>query len=164
MDLNHLNFLPNWEDDKFNFEEEGEEWKTAQSKILAKQLYLKLREVFGLVVAFAENLCDDEETENKSHAVSIKNLIYENALIVAPKIISASYCNLYMLQMENAAIIRSNCRQLMEQIRLAAFMEMGDTEHTVVIGEAMNEFRELFKDWVAGFTKDDCKDEWGLFE
>jgi hypothetical protein len=32
-----------------------------------------------------------------------------------------------------------------------------------VIADAMNEFRLLFKDWVATFKKDEFEDEWGLF-
>jgi flavorubredoxin len=38
-----------------------------------------------------------------------------------------------------------------------------DEKHGVVIQEEINAFRELFKQWVATFQKDETEDEWGLF-
>ena len=163
MDLDKLNFLPEWENDDFD-NEEGEAWKTNEVKLAGKALYLKWREVFGLVIAFAENLSDSEFAEEKeTHEQSTKKFIYENAMIIAPKIRSASLVDLYILQMENAAIIRTNARQLMEQGGFTVLMGFADERYKKVIEESMDEFRELFKDWVSTFRKDDIEDEWGLF-
>lgn len=165
MDLDKLNFLPGWEDDKFNFDDEGEEWKTAPQREAAKAMYLKWREVFGLVIAFAENLPDEpDEDGHESHAQTTSRFIYENAMIVAPKIMGAAGCDLYILKMENAAIIRTNCRQMMEQVGFAVLMDMADEEHKKVIEESLNEFQKLFSEWVATFKKDEFEDEWGLFK
>ena len=164
MDLDKLNFLPEWEGDNLNRGEEGDEWKTPETRAAAKALYVKWREVFGLVLAFAENLCEDAaENEHETHEQITKRFIYENAMIVAPKIMGAAGCDLYVLEMENAAIIRTNCRQMMEQIGFAVLMGNADPMHKQVIEESMNEFRGLFKNWVAGFKKDEYEDEWGLF-
>ena len=163
MDLDKLNFLPEWEDDNLNLDE-GDEWKTKEKRNAAKALYLKWREVFGLVLAFTENLCEDAAVnESETHEQLTKRFIYENAMIVAPKIMGAAGCDLYVLEMENAAIIRTNCRQMMEQIGFAVLMGNADAAHKQVIEDAMNEFRELFKNWVASFRKDEYEDEWGLF-
>ena len=163
MDLNKLNFLPDWDDEKFP-EEEGEAWKTNEIRAAGKVLYLKWREVFGLVLAFIENLADGpEENKSETHEQSTQRLIYENAMIIAPKIRSASIVDLYILQMENAAIIRTNAKQLMEQLGFAVLMGCGEESYKEVIADAMNEFRLLFKDWVATFKKDEFEDEWGLF-
>ena len=161
MDLDKLNFLPEWDDERFPGEE-GEGWKTNEVRAAGKALYLKWREVFGLVLAFTENLTNESE-ENETHQHSTQRLIYENAMIIAPKIHSATVVDMYVLQMENAAIIRTNARQLMEQVGFAVLMGFGDEAYKKVIAEAMNEFRELFKNWVATFKKDDFEDEWGLF-
>jgi hypothetical protein len=164
MDLDDLNFLPEWDDDKFPDDDEGEEWKWKEARSAAKSLYLKWREVFGLIIAFAENLCEDsKDGDPDTHEQLTKKLIYENAMIVAPKMMGAIGVNMYILQMENAAIIRTNCRQLMEQVGFAVLMDFGDEEHKKVIEEAMNEFRQLFKNWVTTFQKDEFEDEWGLF-
>lgn len=94
-------------------------------------MYLKWREVFGLVITFAENLPDEPDEEgHESHAQTTSRFIYENAMIVAPKIMGAVGGSMYILQMENAAIIRTNCRQMMEQVGFAVLMDMADEEHT----------------------------------
>ena len=161
MDLDKLNFLPEWEDDRFHLDDEGEEWKTAPERAAAKELYIQWRELFGLVIAVAENFSEEDEEETQGDVT--KKLIYENAMMVAPKILSATGCGLYVLQMENASIIRTNCRQLMEQVGFAAIMGTIDPEHKIVIEGAMNKFRILFKTWVSTFRKDEYEDEWGLF-
>lgn len=163
MNLDYLNFLPDWENSKFE-DNEGEEWKVKETRSAAKALYAKWREVFGLILAFAENLCDDpEENDSETHPQANKKLIYENAMIIAPKLLSAASIDMYILQMENAAIIRTNARQLMEQVGFAVLMGFADESYKNVIEEAMNEFRLLFKDWVATFQKDEFEDDWGLF-
>jgi len=164
MDLDKLNFLPEWDDGRFNFDDDGEEWKTAPSRAAAKAMYLKWREVFGLVIAFAENLSEEpDEDGHESRSQTTSRFIYENAVIVAPKIVGAAGCDLYILKMEDAAIIRTNCRQMMEQVGVAVLMGMADETHKNVIEKSMIEFRKLFCEWVATFQKDEFEDEWGLF-
>lgn len=162
MDLDKLNFVPEWQDEKFDHGDEGREWKTATERAAAKALYLKWREVFGLVIAFAENLPEDLANHD-THEKVIKKLIYKNAMIVAPKIISAAGTDIYILQMENAAIIRTSCRQLMEQVGFAALTGLADNDHKNVIEDAIHQFRDLFKNWIATFRRDGCGDEWGIF-
>jgi hypothetical protein len=164
MDLDDLNFLPPWRDDDFDDDDDGEEWKRKEAREASKALYLKWRELFALIFAFSENLAGEpEEGKPESHAQSTQQLIYENAMIIAPKIMGASGVDLYILQMENAAIIRTNARQLMEQVGFAVLMGFADESYKKVIEEGMNEFRLLFKKWVATFQKDDIEDDWGLF-
>jgi hypothetical protein len=111
-------------------------------------------------VAFAENLADDNDG---THQSSTKSLIYQNAMIVAPKIIGAVSVESYPLKMENAALIRSNCRQMMEQINFAVLMGWADETYKHVIEESLDQFRQLFRVWVTTFEKDSFDDEWGLF-
>ncbi len=162
MDLNDLNFLPEWDDSRYKIgpDNAGEQWRRGPAKAIAKAMYNQWRDVFGMVVAFAENLADDGEA---SHPASTKALIYENAMIVAPKIIGAISMNLYVLKMANAANIRTNCKQMMEQIGFAVLMGWADENHKRVIEEGLDKFRELFKQWVTTFEKDNFEDEWGLF-
>jgi hypothetical protein len=159
MDLDKLNFLPHWEEVHFHkVLKDPEAWKTGAKQKPVRVLYNQWREVFGLVIAFAETLNSSKEGEEDM----TRRLIYENVMIVAPKILSA-VDTLYVLQMENAAIIRTNCRQLMEQVSFAAMSGIADDRHRDVIEEEMESFRVLFKDWVATFSPDEYEDEWGLF-
>jgi hypothetical protein len=84
-------------------------------------------------------------------------------MIIGAKIISGSGVRMYLLQMENAAIIRTSARQLMEQVGFAVLMDFTNENYKKVIEEGMNEFRLLFKTWVATFQKDEVEDDWGLF-
>lgn len=165
MDLDKLNFLPEWDDERFDDEEhEGDEWKLKEERGAAKAMYNKWREVFGLVIAFTELLDSDDENVEKDKFGSITSrLIWENAMIVGPKISGAVHCDLYILKMENAAIIRTNCMQLIIQVSSAVMFEKADKAHEKAIKETMSEFRELFKNWVSHFQKDEFEDEWGLF-
>jgi hypothetical protein len=102
-------------------------------------------------IATAKDIVDDVETE--SHLQDIKGMILGDAFEVGAKLRSSEAGGMYVLRMENAAIIRKN----------AQFEGEMDEEHGTTIREAIDEFRELFKQWLATFEKDEYKDEWGLF-
>jgi len=157
MDLSHLNPLPEWKD-RLQDLDKDEEWKWKEELQIAEALYNQWREVFGLVMAFAETLPEEED-----ETLSTKSMIYQNAYIVAPKIMSACGDTLYQIKMENTALIRFNCRQMWEQIAFAVFSDTADEEHKSVIEEALDKFKELFRQWVATFRRDEYEDEWGLF-
>lgn len=157
MDLLSLNPLPEW-DDRFQKPDEGEAWKWKEELQIAEQLYKQWREVFGLITAFAENLPEEED-----ETLSTKSMIYQNAYVIAAKIISACGDTLYQIKMENAALIRFNCRQMWELIAFAVLTGAASSEYKTVIEEALAKFRELFRQWVATFKRDEYEDEWGLF-
>jgi hypothetical protein len=157
MDLPHFNSLPEWEP-RLHKTDSGEAWKWQEELQIAEAMYNQWREVFALVMAFVETLPEEE-----NDPVSTKNLIYQNAYIVAPKIVSACGDTLYQIKMENAALIRFNCRQMWEQIAFAALTGTADEEHKKVIEEALGTFRQLFRRWVGTFKKDEFEDDWGLF-
>jgi len=157
MFLDDLNYLPEWDEKHFRFER-GEEWKHRTALNLARDLYNQWREVFGLVIAFTETL--PEEPDEK---ITTKSLIYESAMMVAPKIMSAAGDTLYMIKMENAALIRFHSQQMMEQVGFAVLAGKADERHKDVIDEALGKFKEIFRQWAATFQKDEYEDEWGLF-
>lgn len=162
MDLEQLNFLPEWDENRFikKMNRHGEAWKNGPGILAAREVYKQWRELFGLVVAFAENL-EDEKDENSQSTT--KSLIYQNALIVAPKIIGAVSVDSYTMKMENAALVRFNCRQMMEQINFAVLMGWSDEDYKKVIEDSFESFKSVFRIWVATFRKEGEDDEWGIF-
>lgn len=158
MDDLRLNPMPPWEEMFRGNTEQGEAWKFRETIAAAERLYNQWREIFGLAYAYAHNLPEEEGMPQ-----DIRQNMLENAYIVAPKIMSAAGDTLYQIKMENAALIRFNCRQMMEQIGFAAFTDIGDMDHYEVIQDAMDQFKLLFSEWVATFKPDDFPDEWGLF-
>lgn len=157
MNLPRFNMLPEWDEHHFRHDK-GEAWKWKEDLETAKALYNQWREIFGLVSAFAEALPEEED-----ESLSTRSMIYQNAYVVAPKIISAAGDTLYQIKMENAALIRFNCRQMMEQIGFAVLLGTADEEHKDVIKESLERFKKLFSQWVSTFRKDEYEDEWGLF-
>jgi len=163
MNLDFLDHVPEWDDERMS-DAEGDEWKkNSPQRLAAKELYEKWREVHSLIMAFTDNLSNGGEEGADKHEDMTSRLIFENAMIIGPKLASATAVEMYILQMENAAIIRTNARQLMEQVGFAVLMGYAEESYKKVIQEAMDEFRLLFKKWVATFEKDDIEDEWGLF-
>ena len=155
--------LPDWENFRISKIEDGEEWKWKIHLDAARSLYEQWREVFQLVMAFTDTLPEIKEEEEEPMLPDTRQFIFENAFIIAPKILSASGDTPYEIKMENAALIRFNCRQMMEQIGYAVLVGIGDKSHKNVIEDALKEFKLRFRHWVSLFEKDEYEDEWGLF-
>jgi hypothetical protein len=158
MLLNEPFSLPEWKD-RFRGDDQPD---NLPALIAGKALYEQWREVFKLVMTYAAVLAADPDEEGSQEQWT-KRLIHENAMIVAPKIVSASHSSLYVLQMENVAVIRFNCRQMMEQVSYAALSGQADASYKEVIEEAMEQFRSLFKAWVTTFRRDEYEVEWACF-
>jgi hypothetical protein len=89
-------------------------------------------------------------------------MIMSDAHEVAVKI-KSSEAGLYIIRMENAAIIRKNAQFI--KISTNSFMLDGmmEPQHRQVIRDEIDNFKELFKSWVNTFEKDEFEDDWGLF-
>ncbi len=154
----NINPLPKWKERLVIDEEDGASWKWKEDLALAEITYNHWRELFPLVMAFAESLPEKEDEH-----LSTQQLIYENLFMVAPKIMSAAGDTLYQIKMENAAIIRYNCRQMWEQIAFAVLTRKADKSYKLAIEDALDKFKSSFRNWVSTFKKDEAEDEWGLF-
>ena len=157
-----LNELPEWDDDEFQDEEE-EEWKPNPTRDLCKAMYQQWNQV--MVVLNAAFDCMQEPAEDELHTKEYqedhKAMLLGDAYEVGLKIRS-SEAGLYIIRMENAAIIRKNAQFI--KISTNSLIDEGmDKEHRQVIRDEIDKFRELFKQWVASFEKDEYTDEWGLF-
>ena len=161
----HLNELPNWDDDAFrNEDEEGEEWKPNPTRDLCKAMYQQWNQVMIVLKAAFDSMKEPEEDDlfSKELLEDQKAMMLGDGYEVGAKIRS-SEAGLYIIRMENAAIIRKNAQFI--KISTNGFMYDGlmEEQHRQIIRDEIDKFRELFKQWVASFKKDDCEDEWGLF-
>ncbi|WP_257667403.1 hypothetical protein [Parapedobacter tibetensis] len=157
MDELFKNEIPKWDFRKrFNVDHDGKGWKREPSLLRAEALYEQSRKVYHIAKLFCETLVGDQ-------ADLTTELIMENALMIPPKIIGAEGGDLYILRMENAAIIRLHGRQLREQVDFAEARGMGKTEYTKLLKIELEKFRHLFVNWVDAFEKDEVEDDWGLF-
>jgi hypothetical protein len=165
MRIDDLNELPEWDDDKFRDEdEEGEESKPNPTRDLCKAMYQQWNQVMIVLNAAFDSLKDPQEDDmfSKEHLEDHKQMILGDAYEVGAKIRS-SEAGLYIIRMENAAIIRKNAQFIKISTNSFIVDDLMEEEHRLVIRDEIDKFRELFKQWVATFEKDDCEDEWGLF-
>ncbi len=166
MKIDNLNELPDWDDDGFRDDmEEGETWKPNPTREACKAMYVQWNTVMTVLQAAFDSLKEagEEDALEKEMMEDHMAMMTGDAFEVAVKIKSSESGNLYIIRMENAAIIRKNAQFI--KISTNGFMLEGlmDPQHRFIIREEIDKFRELFKAWVATFEKDDCEDEWGLF-
>lgn len=91
-------------------------------------------------------------------------MMQASALQIPPKIAGAAGSGLFDLKMESAAIIRKCAREI--QVFSNAFKgeEFTESEYVMLLRSEIDEFRQLFAEWVKTFDQwDYVIDRWGLF-
>ncbi|GAB3432557.1 hypothetical protein [Niabella aquatica] len=167
MRIDTLSDLPDWEDDPFGREdEEGEEWKPNPTREACKALYLKWKEIVMMLNGVLETGGDKEDTEDLtelSYLTAHKQMLLGDAYETGAKIRSSEAGGIYVLRMENAAIIRKNAQHIASSLLLFGTEDQVDDHYVELIRTEIDQFRELFKAWVNTFEKDEYTDDWGLF-
>jgi len=122
-------------------------------------IYIKGRELAELAFKLADVIDDD----NEDLAVT-KEFMRSDAMLIPSNIARAEGAGIYDVRMESAAIIRKAAMEL--RLHCHALREFGFKEpaYLDLIREEVEEFRELFIDWVADFDPWNYHiDRWGLF-
>lgn len=166
MNINSLHDLPDWEDDSESrsSEDAGEEWKSVPTRSACKKMYQHWQQVMTMLNGALESAgLDSEGLFPKAYWEENINMLLGDAVQIAAKIRSSEAGDLYIIRMENACIIRKNAQFIASSILMMAEEKVIDEKHGSVIREEIDAFRELFKQWVATFQKDETEDEWGLF-
>ena len=164
MKLDDLNDLPDWDDDRFaNLRNEGEEWKHKDKNERARKLYNQWRQVYTLVDGLMSILEPNEETPAE-YLEHLKQMTIGDAMMVCAKIRGAEAGDAYVIRMENASIIRTAANAVYISMSGFRMMEVAEDSHLDAVRAEIDIFRELFKEWVNGFEKDEYEDEWGLFK
>src|SRR5690349_18768506 len=113
MDLDTLTPFPEWEDERYD-DDEGDEWKSNLKNERAKKLYNQWLQVYMLVEGLCDNLTPTSGEEADSDGIPVsqdylehmREIMLGDATIIPAKISGAEAGDLYILRMENAAIIR----------------------------------------------------------
>ena len=165
MNLDNLSELPEWDDDDFKDEDcEGDKWMSNPTSELCKAMYGQWNTVLLVLKAAFESMKEPGEDNmfNKDFLEDQKEMILGDAYEAAAKIRS-SEVGLYVIRMENAAIIRKNAQFIKVSTNNFIEDDLMEPEHRCIIRQEIDIFRDLFKQWVASFEKDEYEDEWGLF-
>lgn len=123
----------------------------------------KISEKADEIYRTTQSVCELIPDENKM-LQEIKSQILENAMVLKVKLASAEKMKLWDLKMENASIIRKNARELVVQYHSLKMFGFEDVKYYKLVRDQLEEFRLLFRDWVADFNpKHFIVDDWGLF-
>ena len=183
--MHSINPIPHWDDEHFadlrkyrRDDDEGDEWKHQMKDERAANLYNQWRQVYSLLQALAASLQKpeakpgEETDEHLAYAIEsfdeqfIEDMTHElldDSMIIPAKIRGAEAADIYVQRMENAAIIRQVANTIQQGTANIKMMKVASDEDIDLVRDEIDKFRELFKEWVAGFEKDEFEDEWGLF-
>ena len=161
MNLDDLNELPDWNKDD---EEDGEKWKPNRTRDWCKAMYQQWNTVMVVVKAAFDSLKElpEDSLFTQDYVDEHKAMVLGDAYEAGAKIRS-SEVGRYLIRMENAAIIRKNAQFIKISFNNFIMEDMISEEYNKVVRDEIDKFRELFKQWVASFEKDEYEDEWGLF-
>lgn len=166
MNSNFLNDLPDWDDEKMKrlSNNEGDEWKANPTREACKILYQQWQQVMLMLKGVFE-MADISKSEyfSEEHWEAHKAMILGDGYQVATKIHSSEAGELYVLKMENAAIIRKNAQFISSSMLFLIEEKIIEEQYGMAVRNEIDKFRTLFKTWIATFTKDEFEDEWGLF-
>jgi len=162
MHIDNLSDLPDWDDDRLPLDDEGEEWKPNPTREACRALYQKWKEIM-LMLKGALDTSQSEEAENISYTDDLKYMVLGDAYEVGIKIRSSEAGDMYVLRMENAAIIRKNAQHVASSLLTLGAEDETEEQYVDLIRAEIDQFRELFKIWIGTFEKDEYTDDWGLF-
>ncbi len=152
------------DDDDFNLDDfsdgEDDDFERMQKNKRHQPIYLKAVDIFRTVEALAASLKGDDKE-------MYMDTIRESAMMLAPKIAGVIGGDSWVLSMQNASIIRYHAQYLHTSTSGLKVFTKADKDYIKVLRDDMEEFRELFKEWVSTFAKMEKEewdeDEWGLF-
>jgi len=116
-------------------------------------------EVLKTTSALVESLSDEDKEFHE-------RTLMESAYILAPKIAGVMGSESWILSMQNASIIRYHAEYLLTSTSGLRIFTKAEKDYVQVLRTEVEEFRELFKEWVQTFKKleqEEYVDEWGLF-
>ena len=148
---------------KQKLEENGVGWKPVN-------VYnLELLQKIELIAETLELL--KETIGEESPFISKENLdtYLADTFIVTAKLCSCMDCELYIIYMENASVVRYYMKQLETYVNGMDFFQEDqlvqtiDKYHLDVLRDEVRSFKSSFIEWTKHFIKDDYEDEWNLY-
>jgi hypothetical protein len=122
-------------------------------------IYKKALEITKMARLLGSTLEGDDKEMYEFH-------LNESAMIMTAKIGGAIGSGSWLISMQNAAIVRYHAEWLLTATSGLKHMTEADKYYVKVLRNEMEEFRDLFNEWVKEIhkmEKDDFEDEWGLF-
>jgi hypothetical protein len=161
--LNRHSRIDDWDDFGRDDDYEGEGWKPNPAKELCKTLAKKWESIMFMLEGIMADKEKEDATDEERMFESCSSFNIGDGYQISAKLRSAYSCDMYVIYMENASIIRKNAQSIMSNMLVLIETDFVEEAHGMTIRKEIEEFRELFKEWVSNFKKDEFEDEWGLF-
>lgn len=147
-----------FEDEEAEWDEDGEyDPKKEQEKIYKHPLMIKAKEIIGLTRALVGSL---DEARRELYG----GLMMEDAMVMSAKFAGAESIPDFVLKMEKAVIMKVHAKNLNAMTYQLALEETHAEEHLELLRQAIEEYKNLFIEWIRGFdTAEKYDDGWGIF-
>ena len=149
----------NENDDWFLDDPDDDEFERKQKRRKNMPIYKKAMDIAKTARLLGSTLEGDDKEMYEFH-------LNESAMIMTAKIGGAIGSGSWLISMQNAAIVRSHAEWMLTATSGLKHMTKADKDYVKVLRCDMEEFRDLFNEWVKEIhkmDKDDFEDEWGLF-
>lgn len=144
--------------------ENGTDWKPINI------LQLELIRIIEKITETLEVLKDTTNEDTLYANPQTIETYVSDAYLSTVKLCSCLDCEMYILYMENAAIIRYNMIQLNNFIgSVRMFSEhknevIIENDYLKILADEHKEFKEIFIKWTSLLEKDEFEDDWNLFK
>lgn len=147
-----------FEDEEAEWDEDGEfDPRKELEKIYKHPLMIKAKEIIGLTRALVGSL---DEARRELYG----GLMLEDATVMSAKFAGAESIPDFVLKMEKAVIMKVHAKSLNSMTYQLAMEETHAEEHLQLLRQAIEEYRQLFVEWVKGFDQTERFDDgWGIF-
>ena len=154
-----------YERNKRELEEEGVLWMPINQ--LHLELFRKIEKITETLDTMKDAISDDAD----NYFISKDNLdtYLFDSYTVTVKLGGCLNCEMYLIYMENASVIRFYMRQLetftsgMDFYQDHTLTQTLDRNYIDVLRQEVKSFKETFVEWVKHFEKDEFEDDWGLY-
>ena len=147
-----------FEDEEAEWDEDGEfDPRKEQDKIYKHPLMIKAKEIIGLTRALVGSL---DEARRELYG----GLMLQDAMVMSAKFAGAESIPDFVLKMEKAVIMKVHAKSLISMTYQLALEETHAEEHLELLRQAIEEYRNLFIEWIRGFDPTEKYDDgWGIF-
>lgn len=132
-------------------------FKEAQLEFTRTPVYRKAVSLLKISETISDNL--DEEAKR----LSLHDHLHQAARMLFSKLMSISVENYFSDKMEKAAVVKNATKDLAVVGLICSYQNFGDVHHLALLAEEIDEFRNLFNDWIKTFDSSiDADDDWAI--
>lgn len=133
------------------------DFEASQKEFIRTPLFKKAVSILKISEAISENLVEEAKQ------LCFHDHLFQAANILFGKLMSIQVEKFYSDKMEKATVVKNAAKELAVIGLICSHQKFGDAHHLALLAEEMDEFRNLFNEWVKNFDSSiDTNDEWAI--